>query len=127
VPIAGEVFRYIKIVPTYFNFSRVSDDDPSSFVRESKLSSTDGRPFKILSSTPSFQRTPDPAVTLSIESTGESAGKSATEHTLRARIGSGKKAVAKGSFSGKVIVKTDHPDRPELTLSFFGFFDERRR
>jgi hypothetical protein len=127
VPIAGEMFRFIKVVPTYFNFSRVSGDDPSSFVRESKLSSTDGRPFKVLSATPSFLRSPDPAVTLEVEETGDGPGKSALEHGLRARIGSGKKALAKGSFSGKVIIKTDHPDKPEVTLSFFGFFDERRK
>jgi hypothetical protein len=127
VPVAGEMFRCIKVVPTYFNFSRVSQDDPTSFVRESKLSSTDGRPFKVLSATPAFLRSPDPAVTLEVQATGEGPGKPALEHELKARIGSGKKALTKGSFSGKVVIKTDHPDKPELTLSFFGFFDERRK
>jgi hypothetical protein len=127
VPIAGEMFRFIKVVPTYFNFSRVAADDPSSFVRESKLSSTDGRPFKILAAIPTFLRSPDPEVTLAVEVLGEGPGKPAAGHTLRARIGSGKKALTKGSFSGRVAVRTDHPDRPELTLSFFGFFDERRK
>jgi hypothetical protein len=73
-----------------------------------------------------FLRRPDADVTLEI-TLPNGADKAATEHALTARIGSAKKPLPKGSFSGKVVVKTDHPDKPELTLSFFGFFDERRK
>ncbi len=125
VPVVGEMFRAIKIVPTYFNFSRVSADDPASFVEESVFTSTDGRTFKILSMTPKFTRTTGPEVRLEVEEKPAAAAPG-LEHVLRARISGGEKHPP-GSFSGTVLVKTDHPEKLEVTLNFFGFFAEPKK
>lgn len=125
VPVAGEMFRWIKIVPTYFNFSRVAPDDPASYVKESLLTSVDGRPFKVLSMTPKLTRGGSD-IRLALTERSASAGSSGLEHLLNARISGGAKA-GDGSFSGTVLVKTDHPEKPEITLNFFGFFAEPRK
>ena len=51
----------------------------------------------------------------------------AVEHRIRAHIQVKEGASPSGSFSGKLAIRTDHPEKPEVTSSFFGFFDERRR
>lgn len=139
VPLAGTVFRGIKVVPNQFNFSRVAGDDPGSHQKELKLTATDGRPFRILAMTPSFHgRSPGGApagARLEVEAKGGRAGEPATEHVLRATIAAGAQGGPEApggarrttSFSGTVAVKTDHPEKPELSLSFFGFFDEARK
>lgn len=86
VPVVGEMFRWIKVIPTHFNFSRVSSDDPSTFIEESVLTSTDEKPFKILAMTPTF-RGPAPAgIRLELELKGAKPGDASTEHVIRARI-----------------------------------------
>ncbi len=126
VPIVGEMFRHIKIVPTYFNFSRVSKDDPESFVEETTLSSTDTRAFKLVSITPSFTQRPSETCSVEIEDTSVKGGAAGLNHVLKARISAGNLPVP-GSFSGKVVIKTDHPDKPEITLNLFGFFAEPKK
>jgi hypothetical protein len=127
VPVTGNMFRWIKVVPVYFNFSRVSQDDPSSFVKESTLTSTDGKPFKILSATTQFQQKPKGDVRLEVDEKGGEIGKEGLEHVLRARISVGSKEPPERSFSGKVIVKTDRPEKPEITFNFFGFFPAAKK
>jgi len=134
VPVAGEMFRWIKVVPTYFNFSRVGADDPDSFFEQVTLTATDGRKFKIQSFTPTFKGYSMKDIRLEVDVKGGKLGDEAVEHVLRARIVpppqilEGPKGGAKtggsteGSFSGTVTVKTSHPEKPEIQLNFFGFF-----
>ncbi|MGQ9591421.1 MAG: DUF1573 domain-containing protein [Planctomycetota bacterium] len=131
IPIAGEMFRWIKVVPTYFNFSRVSADDPKSLRREVLLASTDGREFRIVSMTPEFRTAVPPGLELELDSKGAVPGQAATEHTISAAIAlppelrrparDEAEARASVSLSGRVVVETDHPEKPKIELSFFGF------
>jgi hypothetical protein len=130
VPVAGEMFRGILVVPTYFNFSRVSVEEPDSFVEEVSLSSTDDRKFKILSMTPTFRAASPKDTRLELELRDGKVGVEAQRHVIRARIAppaGWAPTASQGSFSGQVSVKTDHPEKPEVTLSFFGFFDSKRK
>jgi hypothetical protein len=136
LPVVGEVFRGVKIVPTYFNFSRISADDAESLSEESKLESTDGRKFKILSVECSLRDTSARGVKLVCEPKGGAVGTEGTEHLLVARVApidppAGAKEPGppstdwipkEGSFNGTVVVRTDHPEKSEVKLSFFGFF-----
>jgi hypothetical protein len=135
IPVAGQMFRWIKVVPTYFNFSRVSPDDLETLLESVTLTSTDGRKFKVLSMSPTFRRAAPPGTRLELSLKGTKVKESALEHVVLARIvppakgdgvgsSSSKKTSAKaqGSFSGVVTVQTDHPEKPTIELSFFGFF-----
>ena len=126
IPIVGEMFRSIKIVPTYFNFSRVSPDDPSSYTKESVLTSVDGRPFKILKITPTVKRASAAGVQLDFEVKPGPNVKEGIEHVIRARISQQGKQAA-GDFFGTVLIETDHPEKPQVTLNFFGFFAEAKK
>jgi hypothetical protein len=128
VPVAGEMFRSIKVVPTYFNFSAVAAADPGTFLEESVLTSVDGRPFRILEVKPEFTRKPGEETSLEVHEISPSAGLEALQHVLRARIVKGTRPIEGDSyFSGKVIVKTSHPEKAEVTLTFMGFFAPPRR
>jgi hypothetical protein len=141
LPVVGEVFRGIKVVPTYFNFSRISTDDPESYGEENTLSATDGRKFKILSVDPTLRDTSARGVKIICEPKGEALGTEGVEHVLVARVapidpvggteGAGPPTDAwvpkEGSFNGTVIVRTDHPDKPEVKLTFFGFFSPPKK
>ncbi|MBI4601356.1 MAG: DUF1573 domain-containing protein [Planctomycetes bacterium] len=126
VPITGEVFRGIKVVPTYFNFNRVVAGDPSTLLEESVLTSTDGRPFRITGMAVKFTRRPVDDAQVAVEDVprGGTAEAGAPEHTLRARISGGAKPPRDASFSGTVTVTTDHPEKPQVVVNFFGFFAE---
>ncbi|HZN59496.1 MAG TPA: DUF1573 domain-containing protein [Planctomycetota bacterium] len=126
VPVSGEIFRGILVTPTYFNFSRVDHDDPKTMLEELELKSTDGKAFRVISMSPSFTQKPSGDVRLELEDSAASAAGGSKDHVLRARIRGGEPP-SLGSFSGKVIVRTDHPEKPELTLQFFGFFAERKK
>ena len=150
VPIGGEMFRGIKVVPTYFNFNRVLADDPSTFVEESVLSATDGKAFRILGITSQVTQPKDGSVKIEVEDLprgeGASKEKGSVEHVLRARVSRAAAAAAAGagekpsagrpeekaasltlSFSGSVTVTTDHPEKKTVTLNSFGFFDDTKR
>jgi len=125
VPLAGEVFRWIKISPREHNFSRVAVSEPATLEKEITLRSTDGRPFRVLEMKPTHHRALPDGV--SMEFRDESGTGPAVEHRIRAHIQVKEGASPSGSFSGKLAIRTDHPEKPEVTSSFFGFFDERRR
>lgn len=135
IPISGEMFRWIKVVPTYFNFSRVSEDDPSSYAEEAILTSTDGREFRILSMDPSFRTLKPEGTRLDLALEGGEIGKPATRHAIRATIVPPTDTEIPrpaadgtiGNFYGQVIVKTDHPERPRIVFSVFGFLAPPRR
>lgn len=129
-PVTGNMFRWIRVVPTYFNFSRVAEDEPESFVEEVVLSSTDSTEFQVLSMTPTFRRANPEGMRLELSLEGTRIRESALRHVIRARIvlpeDSGEDepsdaAAARGGFSGTVEVTTDHPEKKEIGLSFFGF------
>lgn len=131
IPIAGDMFRWIKVVPTYFNFSRVSADDPKSLRRQVVLASTDAREFRIVSMTPEFRTAVPPGLEVELGSEGSVLGQAAKEHTISAAIvlppelrrpaRDEAEARASVSLSGRVVVETDHPEKPRIELSFFGF------
>jgi hypothetical protein len=128
VPITGEVFRGIKVVPNYFNFNRVATDDAGSYLEESVLTSADGRPFRVLSFDARFTRNPVADAAIAFEAVPRGAAKDApaTEHVIRAHLSGGARPPKNASFSGTVRIATDHPEKRELTLNFFGFFAEAR-
>ncbi len=131
IPLSGEMFRWIKVVPTYFNFSRVSPDDQGSFRREVVLTSTDERAFRILNMRHEFRMAGPPGLELVLKLPRTELGREAKEHVIAAEVDlppealapapEGRESAGSGSFSGRVIVTTDHPERPEIVLSFFGF------
>jgi len=125
VPLAGEVFRWIKISPREHNFSRVAVAEPATLDKEITLRSTDGRPFRVLEMKPTHHRAlPDGVV---MEFRDDSGSGPAAEHRIRAHIQVKEGVSPAGSFSGKLSIRTDHPEKPEVNSSFFGFFDERKR
>ena len=83
--------------------------------------------FGFLSATPQLQRAPQADVRLEVEEKGGELGKEGLEHILRARIVVGSEGTPEGSFSGKVLVKTDRPEKPEITYNFFGFFPSPKK
>ena len=120
VPIAGQMFRGVKVVPTYFNFSRVKSDDPKSWSETSTLSSTDGRAFEILEIQSKAQTLP-PGVVLEVRKSKNAAGDQWTlEATLVAKPGG--RLPTSGRLSGEVTVRTDHPEKPTVLLKYFGLF-----
>ena len=125
VPLAGEVFRWIKITPREHNFSRVAVAEPETLDKAITLRSTDGRPFRVLELKPTHHR-PLPAG-VSMEFRDERGNEPAVEHRIRAHIQVKEGPAPSGSFSGKLAIRTDHPEKPEVSSSFFGFFDERRK
>lgn len=123
IPLRGEVFRGIVISPTSINFNRVDPNDGDSFVEETRFVSVDGRAFSITGTTvTASKRTKIPGLDLDITTEPNAAR---TEWTLRARIRLAAAALPRGSFSGKLLVETDHPEKPGLQLGFFGFFRAR--
>ena len=127
VPIAGEMFRGIKTVPLFFNFIRIVPSVPASHVEESVLTSTDGLPFEILEAAPTFQARPGQDVEIVLE---PRASEDRTRWTLGARLvpAAGRESLpSDGRISGTVRVRTDHPDKEEILLRFFGFFAPAKR
>ena len=119
IPITGDMFRGIKISPKYFNFNRVDVDDVATLTEESRLKTIDGRAFKVISSDFEVVRTPAPGVELEVTPEKQESG---SEWILRARLRLPPGIPPNGSFFGKVRVRTDHPEKPNLELNFFGFF-----
>ena len=125
LPIAGDMFRGILLRPKYFNFNRVETAIAATHVEAAVLRATDGRPFKILSMTSRLTRpTKNPGFTveLSLDS-----GQDVHEHVLQARVVAPSGFPVGTSFSGKITVKTTHPDKPQVELGFFGFFAKPRK
>jgi hypothetical protein len=119
IPVSGEMFRGIRLSPAYINFNRVEAAKPDTFRQENRLTSTDDRPFKILGTEVKVERSTVAGLTL--ESTAEPA-EGGKVHLLRSRIVVPEGSQPKGSFSGKVFLQTDHPEKAEVVLGFFGFF-----
>ena len=119
IPITGDMFRGIMISPKYFNFNRVDVDDVATLTEESRLKTIDGRAFKVISSDFEVVRTPAPGVELEVTPEKQESG---SEWILRARLRLPPGIPPNGSFFGKVRVRTDHPEKPNLELNFFGFF-----
>jgi hypothetical protein len=124
VPLTGEVFRWIKISPREHNFSRVAVSEPATLEKAITLTSTDGRPFRVLEMKPAFQRALPAGVEIEFR---DDASGPAAEHRIGAHIRAAEGSSPSGSFSGKLTIRTDLPEKPEVTSSFFGFFDERRK
>ena len=113
-PVSGQVFQGIRTKPSHFNFSRVQS--PADAERKVELISIDGRPFEIEKIEIKTLR--GPKVTVEV----------------KPREGGGCILVAKPAepfpardrLSGKVIIRTDHPDKPVITVNYFGFIDTTR-
>lgn len=121
VSVAGEMFRGIKVSPNHLNFNRVELDDAKTLEQESKLISISGQPFDIREGRARIQRSPDGDLDAEVDWRPVDGG---TKHILRVRLlpGAGR---MEGSFYGTVVLKTDHPEKPELELRFFGFFPKK--
>ena len=118
LPIAGDMFRGVLLSPKYFNFSRVDPAVPESQLKYVVLRAIDGRPFKILGMTPRITAPKKPGFGIEL---ALDAGQDDREHVVRARVVA-PGGFPVGSFSGKVEVRTSHPEKPRLELGFFGFF-----
>jgi hypothetical protein len=126
VPVRGEMFRCVLVSPTSLNFNRVEIDKPATVVSHSRLSSTDGRAFSVLGTEVRTTRTDTPGLGLAVTPRSEDGGK---KWLVEARIRVPGPVLPTGSFTGKILVRTDHPEKPEIELLFFGFFprsSERR-
>jgi hypothetical protein len=119
IPVSGEMFRAIKVTPTYFNFNRVEVQKAATLRQEERLAAIDAQAFQVIEARAQFDRTAVPGLQLEVTPEESDGGK---KHLLRAQLVVPAKAPAKGSFSGKVFLTTDHPEKPEIVLGFFGFF-----
>ncbi len=147
IPVSGEMFAWIKVSPNYVNFSRAIESDPSSTVREVVLTATDGKPFKVLEvgSRPARSRERSVRLEFALASVEPAAGRegappadreaspghvspekapgaapSSKVHRIicRAFRGEGDEP----TFFGTVTIRTDHPQKPEISLKYSGFF-----
>jgi hypothetical protein len=119
LPISGEMFRGIRHAPAYLDFNRADVSVRESFIKECRLESTDGRPFRIVSIEPRLARSSVPGLDLTVTSLAEQGG---TAHVVRARLRAPTPAELQGPFSGTVTVFTDHPERPKVELGVYGSF-----
>lgn len=120
LPIAGDMFRGILLSPRYLNFNRVEAGKPETHVEEAALRAIDGHAFKILGMTSQFTRPKEnPGFTVELEADPRPDGR---EHAIRARVVAPGGFPLGSSFSGKVTVRTTHPEKPQVELGFFGFF-----
>ncbi|MGE3165259.1 MAG: DUF1573 domain-containing protein [Planctomycetota bacterium] len=118
IPVRGTVFQGVRVDPEFFNFSRI--DDVAGAEQRATLRSVDDR-------------------TLEIESIHVEPNANATENGIVVR--SEKRAdgaielIARlkdpypgpGSrLSGVVVVRTNHPDCPEVRLRYMGFVSQKR-
>ncbi len=118
VPVAGDVFKGIVLRPKQFNFSRVVRTDPKTWMETARLESVADRPFKILDTKVRIRKPAGAKFRVKVSAVERREGR---VHILTARLES---PGQRGSFSGDVIVTTDHPEKPRVTLPFFGFFAE---
>ena len=133
VSVSGEMFAWIKVSPNYINFSRAEDDKPASKEQQVLLSAPDGNGFRILEVSVRPGRTAEigPRLDFFVEPVGEG-GKTtgavaapgssppSASHRLTCRV-SRVDRMAK-VFSGTLVLKTDHPKKPEIELRYSGFF-----
>jgi hypothetical protein len=127
VPLAGDMFRCIKVSPNYVNFNRVSRLERATLSQEVRLISTDGKPFKVVALRAVFHARSSPAgVQVQLADEPAADGKSVTVRATLAPAEGAEELPVAGSFSGKVTINTDHPEKPEIELPFFGFFSEKK-
>ena len=123
ISIGGEMFAWIVVEPTLLHFSNVKDDDPVSQVREFRLTSTDDTPFRILGLRPEPNRKSGEAeLDFDISS-----APSSLAHRVTVRLVPEPDPARRASFSGKIVVTTDHARKPELTVSYSGFYASQFR
>jgi hypothetical protein len=120
IPVIGDMFAWIKVVPNYLNFSRAQESDPASTVREVVLSSTDGTPFKVLGI--DWRPTREGEKTVRLEFSAAPGAQPATIQKITCNAIRGETAEMGGSFFGSVTIRTDHPKKPEIPLKYSGFF-----
>ncbi len=112
IPVVGEMFAWILVEPTFLSY-RIEDSRPQSRENSFRLSSTDGTPFRIVD----IQAEPSRGeCSLDFDIRVEPG---TLAYTVRVTATPGAK---RESFYGKIHVFTDHPEKPELTLSYSGFF-----
>jgi hypothetical protein len=120
IPVIGDMFAWIKVVPNYVNFSRAQESDSSSTVREVVLSSTDGTPFKVLGI--AWKPAREGEKTVRLEFSAAPGETPATVQKIACKALRGEAAEMGGSFFGTVTIRTDHPKKPEIALKYSGFF-----
>ncbi len=111
MPVRGHVYRGIRLVPPQANFNVVKT--PTDYIQTIELIPADPETkFEILSS-----RYEARARSPSLEPTLEKKPRPGGGWILTLRINP--EAGMKG-FGGNLILTTDHPDKPELTVTVFG-------
>lgn len=127
IPVAGEMYRGLKLSSRYLNFNRTLVDDPETLVEEVELSSIDGREFRIVESEPSFSaRPPGTDLGLDVRPFPSPDGRRCrVQARLRVRAESGDPPPS-GSFSGRVRLVTSHPEKRVVELLVMGFFPRQR-
>ncbi|MBI4583772.1 MAG: DUF1573 domain-containing protein [Planctomycetes bacterium] len=116
IPLAGEMFAWIFVDPTFISFNKVSPADPNTLVQEIRLNSTDGTAFSIVKVEQQGNR-------------GDVSFKFATSsnpdqkvHAVQALIPPEVEVKPNESFFGKILITTDHPKKRQITISYGGFF-----
>lgn len=122
VPVTGHMFRWLKQSPNYFNFNRVDLGKKETLVEESRLIAIDGQPLEIVDTEVTFLS--NAGADLDLDITTERLGKGGKYRIRVVLLFRGDKK-PKGTFSGKVVVRTDRLEKPEVTYNVFGFFPAR--
>ncbi len=116
IPLAGEMFAWIFVDPTFISFNKVSPADPNTLLQEIRLSSTDGMAFSIVKVEQQGNRGNVPLKFIT------SSNPDKKVHAVQAQIPPEVEVKPNESFFGKILITTDHPKKPQITISYGGFF-----
>ena len=120
----GDMFRGIAVDPVWVSFSRVEWwKDEAQFLREIRLSSTDGKPFDISELRSQLTRSNTAGLALAIESSPLEGGR---VQVLKVRLSIPAASVPQGTFSGTITVATTCPEKPLLEIPISGFLAKPR-
>ncbi len=122
LPIIGEMFKDILVTPRFVNFSQSSKKNLKSRTREVILTSLDNQAFSVLKteikpSKRSQKKGPLPEIEVKVHSSPDG-----QTHRLVVTVEPGVGAPERQSFYGKIHVFTNHQQKPEIVLSYTGFF-----
>lgn len=122
IPVTGEMFAHIHVEPTFINFSRARAADPRTLELESRLTSIDDRPFRIEKTEVrpgKSRRAEQPAPEIGVRVHSAPSGK---VHRVVITVTPPETPTPRASFFGKIHLLTTHEQKPEIELSYTGFF-----
>lgn len=119
ISIGGEMFAWIFVEPTFLRFDKVERNQVNTIQREFRLNSIDKTPFRVLSVKDGSRGKGKSPVTPTFQ---VSSAPNGLVHRITVGLASARGVRNRQTFSGKIVVETDHPKRQRVTLRYAGFF-----